>query len=132
MIVAQINSMTLYVEARLNAWGREFSLDRETEPHGITILWLLMTYGGEIPRREGGFKPEMVNEQAYQIEMIVAEMHKVQPVYASVLRAAYCSRGREKFERRSMAEMLAGMRIPERAYFEAKKAAVAWVTGALT
>lgn len=129
---ARWSDVNEYVHRRLEAWGREFALDRTFEPNGITILWLLIRFEGRIPRCEGGAPPLVVDEQAYQVERIVADMAISHPVHAAVLRAAYGGRGREKVERRELAERLARSRISVRAYFAAKAEAKAWVTGALT
>lgn len=120
-----------YIRAMLEAWGWEFALYREDEPHEATLLYRLIQYGGEIPRLEGGRPPERVNEQAYAIEMIVAKMHQTRPVEASVMRAYYCGRGRHKFERREAAERLAGCKIGVREYFNAYLRALAYIEGAL-
>lgn len=128
---ARWNDVNEYVRRRLDAWGHEFALDRTSEPNGITLLWLLMRFGGQIPHSEGGARPLVVDEQAYQVERIVAEMALSHPIQAAVLRASYGGRGREKFERRELAERLARTRISVRAYFAAKSEAIAWVTGAL-
>lgn len=121
-----------YVQTMLEAWGREFALCREDEPHEATLLYRLIQYGGEIPRLEGGRAPETVNEQAYAIELIVSKMHQSRPVEASVMRAWYCGRGRQKFERREMAEALSGCKIGASEYFAAYLRALAYVEGALT
>lgn len=128
---ARWNDVNEYIRRRLEGWGREFALDRTFEPNGITILWLLMRFGGRIPHAEGGPRPLVIDEQAYQVERIVAEMALSHPVHAAVLRASYGGRGREKFERRELAERLARTSISVRAYFAAKASAIAWVTGAL-
>lgn len=128
---ARWNDVNEYVRRRLEGWGREFALDRTFEPNGITLLWLLMRFGGQIPRGEGGARPLVVDEQAYQVERIVAEMALSHQIQAAVLRASYGGRGREKFERRELAERLARTHISVRAYFAAKAEAIAWVTGAL-
>lgn len=120
-----------YVTARLNAWGREFALERYDEPHEHTLLYLLVKFGGEIPRLEGGRAPESVNDEAWQIERLIAVMHSERPVEASVLRAYYGGRGRHKVERRSQAQELAACRIGEREYFAAHDRGFAWLCGAL-
>ena len=132
MIAVQTSAIETYIEGRLSAWGREFALNREVEPNEHTVLWLLIKYGGQIPRLEGGVAPESVNEQAYQIEMIIADMHKLYPVRASVMRAYYCGAGRHKFERREQASQLSGTRLSAQRYFSEHDAGVAWVMGALT
>lgn len=121
-----------YIQSMLETWGREFALCREDEPHEATLLYRLVQYGGEIPRLEGGRPPERVNEQAYAIELIVSKMHQTRPVEASVMRAWYCGRGRQKFERREQAEALAGCRIGTSEYFAAYLRALAYIEGALT
>lgn len=124
---ARWNDVNEYVRRRLEGWGREFALDRTFEPNGITVLWLLMRFGGQIPHAEGGPRPLVVDEQAYQVERIVAEMALSHPIQAAVLRASYGGRGREKFERRELAERIAGTRISVRAYYAAKAEGMAWV-----
>lgn len=122
----------MYIRDMLETWGREFRLFGENEPHEETLLYKLVLYGGEIPRLEGGHPPEHVNEQAYAIEVIVAKMHRTRPIEASVMRAWYCGRGRQKFERREQAQALAGAKISEREYFAAYLRALAYVEGALS
>jgi hypothetical protein len=121
-----------YIRDMLEAWGREFQLFGESEPNAETLLYKFMLYGGEIPRLEGGRPPEHVNEQAYAIEVIVAKMHQTRPIEASVMRAWYCGRGRQKFERREQAQALAGCKISEREYFAAYLRALAYIEGALS
>lgn len=120
-----------YVTARLREWGREFMLDSFDEPHEHTLLYLLIKFGGEIPRLEGGRAPEAVNEQAWQIERLVALMHTERPVEASVLRAYYGGRDRHRVERREAAELLAGCKIGVREYYTAHDRGFAWICGAL-
>ena len=132
-VARQITATELYVERRLDAWGREFALDRTIEPNEITVLWLLVTYGGEIPRTEGGRKPDIVvDPEAWQVEQIVTDMRQHgRQVEAAVLRAYHGGRGRHKHERRECAELLAGCRITPARYFEAYARGVAWVSAAL-
>lgn len=129
---ARWNDVNEYVQRRLEAWGNEFALDRTIEPNGITILWLLIRFGGQIPRRSGGTRPFSVDEQAYQVERIVSSMARSHPLYAAVLRASYGGRGREKVERLELAQRLSGQKISVRHYFALRSAAIAWVAGALT
>lgn len=121
-----------YLVARLNAWGREFALERFDEPHEHTLLYLLIKFGGEIPRLEGGRAPESVNEEAWQMERLVALMHTERPIEASVIRAYYGGHGRHKVERRQAAEMLAGMKITAQQYFAAHDRGFMWLCGALS
>lgn len=121
-----------YVTARLNAWGREFRLDLFDEPHEHTILWLLIKFGGEIPRLDGGPVPDSVDEEAWQIERLIALMHSERPIEASVMRAYYCGRGRHRVERREAAEQLAGVKIGVREYYSAHDRGFAWLCGALS
>lgn len=133
MTEVKTRAIEVYVEDRLKAWGREFALNREFEPNGHTVLWLLIKYGGEIPRLEGGPAPDSVDELAYQIERIIADMHKLYPLRAGVMRAYYCGSGRHKFERRQQAKELAGVgHLSAQRYFAEHDAGVAWVMGVLT
>jgi len=120
------------IKQMLEVWGREFSLDSAQEPSEATLLYRLIEYGGEIPRLEGGRPPERINEQAYAIEQIVCEMYRTRPVEASVMRAWYCGRGRQKFERRETAEILSGRKIGPSEYFAAYLRALAYIEGALS
>lgn len=129
----RIDPLVGVVEARLGAWGREFGFrGGHGEPSQVSSLWVLLKFGGVSPRGAGGRPPVHVDEAAWEIERIVVSMHRVRPVDASVLRAYYGGVGRQKVERRALAEQLAGTRIPARAYFVAHDRGVAWVAGALS
>lgn len=120
------------VEARLSAWGREFSLrDAMGDPSSVSPLWVLLKFGGVSPRGAGGRPPLHVDSAAWEIERIVAAMYRIRPVDASVLRAYYGGSGRQKVERRALAEQLSGQRISERDYFKALDRGRSWILGAL-
>lgn len=132
--------MGVWVDARLAAWGREFRVWTRG-PAGETCagavwppvspLWVLLKFGGVSPRGTGGRPPVHVDEEAWVIERIVADMFRVRPVEACVLRAYYGGDGRQKVERRQLAERLSGVRLSAQAYFAARDRGVAWVMGAL-
>lgn len=132
-------ALEAWVTARLAAWGREFRIyvhdDAASqscgEPSQVSPLWVLLKFGGVSPRGAGGRPPVHIDESAWEVEQIVADMFRIRPVDASVLRAYYGGYGRQKIERRELAERLAGVRIPARAYFTAHDRGVAWVLGAL-
>lgn len=128
---AHIDPMSVWVTARLAAWGREFALNREWPSRGVSTLWVLMHFGGVSPRGQGGRAPVLVDPAAWEIERIVADMYLERRVEASVLRAYYGGSGRQKVERREQAEHLARTRIGVREYFHAHDRGVAWVMGAL-
>lgn len=123
---------TAYIERRLDEWGREFRLSEHSEPHAKTILAVLIEHGGFMPRREGGFRPEVeVSQTAWEIETIVMRIHRTRPDIAAVLRAYYAGSGRHKVERRQQAEALCHQQISQRAYYSLHDAGVCWVMGAL-
>jgi len=122
-----------YIERRLDEWGREFRLASHSEPHAKTILAILVEHGGFMPRREGGFRPEVtVSPTAWEIETIVANIHRSRPDIAAVLRAYYSGSGRHRVERRQQAEALYRNRISARNYYDLHDKGVCWILGALT
>jgi hypothetical protein len=116
----------------LNQWGDEFRLAREFEPSGKNVLAILIEHKGEIPRREGGYRPEInISPMAWQIETIVTSIHRRRCEIAAVLRAYYCGSGRHRVERRMTAEAMCGQRISPRGYYLLHDAGVCWIIGAL-
>jgi hypothetical protein len=70
------------------------------------MLQVLIEHKGEMPGRVVGFKPLEVDQDALQIEMIVADIAREQKRLACVLRAYYAASGRRKVERYETALML--------------------------
>ncbi len=98
-----------YVEARLDAWGREFALARDCEYLGHVsrnMLQVLIDHKGEMPGRAQGYKPLEVDAEAQQVEDIVADIARDQRPIAIVLRAWYCGSGRKRYERHETANLL--------------------------
>lgn len=124
-----------YVRARLDAWGREFRLDRPLPALGHqsrNILAVLIEHKGEMPERNIGFKPLTIPPETMQIEDLVTEIHRDSPVLAAVLRAYYGGQGRQAIERRALAEKLCGQRIRRHAYFQYHDMGFHRVAGMLT
>lgn len=120
------------VEGRLVAWGREFGFRAGASGYAsVSPLWTFLRFGGVSPRGTGSPPPLHIDAAALEIERIVATMFATAPVEASVLRAYYGGVGRQKVERRALAERLAGVRIGARDYFHARERGAAWVMGAL-
>lgn len=110
-----------YVARRLDSWGREFALDREFAWLGHSpknILQIIIEHKGQIPRREGGYRPEVtIPPNEWQIECVVEQIHRDAPTLAAVLRAYYCGWGRQGIERRAIAEQLLKRKMIRGHYF---------------
>lgn len=109
-----------YVRMRLDAWGREFRLDRDFELLGHRskdMLQVLIEHKGEMPPRNVGFKPLTVPELEMQIEDVVRGVYRDAPHLAVVLRAFYCGAGRQGIERRHLASKLLGREIKRQQYY---------------
>ncbi len=107
--MGEVDTFGLYVRRRLDHWGRVFALDRDCEYLGHqskNMLQVLIEHKGEMPGRVVGFKPLEVDQDALQIEMIVADIAREQKRLACVLRAYYAANGRRKVERYETALML--------------------------
>ena len=98
-----------YVRMRLDAWGREFRLDRDFELLGHRskdMLQVLIEHKGEMPARATGFRPLTIPPLEMQIEDVVHDIYSDTPPLAIVLRAYYCGSGRQGFERLEIARRL--------------------------
>lgn len=108
--MSNMKTFDLYVRHRLDAWGREFCLDRDCEYLGHKskdMLQVLIEHKGEMPARPTGFKPLEIPPLEMQIEDIVADMTRDgQRHMACVLRAYYCGSGRKAVERLAQARYL--------------------------
>lgn len=119
----QIDSFGGYVRQRLEDWGQAFALHRDCEYLGHRskdILQVLIEHRGEMPPRVVGFKPLETPPLAQQIEDIVADIARDDPVMAAVLRGYYCGVGRRKVERYEAAceqlERIGARRVSVRQY----------------
>lgn len=124
----------LYVRRRLDAWGREFRLDRDFELLGHRskdILQVLIEHKGEMPERSDGFRPLTIPPLEMQIEDIVHDIHRDARHLAVVLRAFYCGSGRAGVERRELAEEILRIRIPKQRFYEMHERGFHRVSGAL-
>lgn len=131
-----VNTFDVYVEGRLDSWGREFRLGYVQEGedafmgpvYGNNILATLIQNKGEV--RMGSTARE-VSPNDWQMERIVSDIHRDYPHLAAVLRAYYCGRGRHAVERLELAEMLLGRPIGKRCYYAYRDTAFAHVSGIL-
>ena len=138
--MAEVDTFGEYVRHRLKEWGSEFALHRDCEYLGHqsrNMLQVLIEHKGEMPGKAQGYKPLEVAPDALQIERIVSDIARDQLRVALCLRAAYCGRGRVKFERFETALLLiansegrAAMPTPRR-YLELVDTGRAIVRGAL-
>lgn len=129
-----ISEFDAYVERRLEHWGWEFALWREINPLGHKskdILQVLIEHKGEMPRSDGGIKPEPFDPVAWQIEEIISGMSKDFREGAWVLRAYYAGSGRKNVERFESAKQMVGREFSLRAYHDFRKTAFHRVAGAL-
>ena len=131
-----VNTFDVYVESRLDSWGREFRLGYVQEGedafmgpvYGNNILATLIQNKGEIRM---GSTAQDVSPDDWQMEQIVSIIHRDYPHLASVLRAYYCGRGRHAVERLELAELLLGRQIGKRSYYAYRDTAFAHVSGVL-
>lgn len=140
--MSETDTFGLYVRARLDHWGREFALSRDCDYLGHqskNMLQVLIEHRGEMPGKVTGFKPLEVDQEALQIEMIVADIAREQKRLACALRAAYCASGRRKVERFETALLLianvdpSGGRLPNvQRFLTMVEVGTAQVRGALT
>lgn len=103
----QIDERTL---ARLDEWGRFCLSDRGPSSLDFpakNMLQVVIDHRGEMPAPTVGYKPEVYPPEAWEIETIVSDLYKSDRVLACVLRAAFCTRGRLRVERKEWAEWLA-------------------------
>ena len=117
--MTSINTFGAYVEARLHAWGREFALHRDCEYLGHqskNMLQVLIEHNGEMPSRPTGFKPLEVDQEAFEVEVMVHELGITRPRAAHVLRAWFAGRGRVQVERLETACELIGQKISRAQY----------------
>lgn len=125
----------VYVRTRLDAWGREFKLDRllpELGHQSRNILAVLIEHHGEIPERSVGFKPLSIPIEAMQVEDIVTRIHAEAPAMAWVLRCYYGSSGRVAQERYMRACELAHYAMSRRQFFTLHDLGFNRVAGALS
>lgn len=118
--MGNVSTFNAYVRARLDAWGREFCLDRDCEYLGHKskdMLQVLIEHKGEMPARPTGFKPLEIPPLEMQIEDIVADIAREQLDIAQVLRAYYCGSGRRGVERLAQARSLLDRNLSRRQYF---------------
>lgn len=130
-----ISAFDEYVANRLDAWGREFRLDRRFEhldSYGKNLLVVLIEHKGQIPPRNVGFKPLSIPLDELQIEDLVREVHADSPKVAAVLRAYYGGLGRNSTDRRKLAEKLYGKPIKRCAYYSCHDIGFHRIAGALT
>ncbi len=114
-----INTFGAYVETRLAAWGREFALHRDCEYLGHqskNMLQVLIEHHGEMPPRPTGYKPLEVDQEAFQVEVMISELGITRAKAANVLRAWYAGRGRVQVERLETACELIGHKISRAQY----------------
>lgn len=129
-----INTFGVYTEKRLNAWGREFALHRDCEYLGHqskNMLQVLIEHKGEMPARPTGFKPLEVDQDAFEVEVMVHELGILRPRAAHVLRAWYAGRGRVHVERLETACELIGQKISRSQYRTLREVGFAHVEGQL-
>ncbi len=130
----EMSQFDAYVRRRLEAWGDEFALHRDFELLGHRskdMLQVLIEHKGEMPERSTGFRPLTIPPNEMQIEDIVHDIHADARHLAAVLRAFYCGRGRQGYERREIAERMLGERIGRRKYFVYHDLGFQRVAGAL-
>ena len=123
-----------YVRMRLDAWGREFRLDRDVARLGFSsqnALKSLIDFRGKVPKATG-YKPESVDPLAMQIEDVIRGMHIIDRLTGCVMRAYYCGSGRVGVERRIQAGELFGSKIAHNRYFNAHKRGFGFVGSALS
>lgn len=109
----QADTFGPYVRRRLEHWGDEFSLARDCEYLGhqsVNMLYVLMEHHG-MPGKATGYKPLSINAEAQQIEDIVAEISRRDPIVADCMRAYYCGSGRRRYERFDAALLLVASRV---------------------
>lgn len=135
-----IDTFGEYVKMRLQGWGDEFALHRDCEYLGHqskNILQVLIDHKGEMPGRAVGFKPLEIPLDALEIEGVIGEIARDQPIHACVMRAYYCGSGRRKVERYEIAKGLiarvvgASRHMSVRAYMGLHEDGVLMVRGAL-
>lgn len=111
---ASADPMDIYIRQRLDAWGEDYSIDRELRL-GISpknLLALLMERG---VRSDGTISAD--NELTWQIEQQVNTIAQQSPEMAAVLRAYYGGHGRRSVERYELATRIMGRRISKRTYY---------------
>lgn len=132
---ADTSLFDVYVRSRLDAWGREFRLDRplpELGHQSRNILAVLIEHHGEIPERAIGFKPLSIPVDAMQVEDVVTRIHAEAPAMAWVLRCYYGSGGRVAQERYMRACQLAHYAMSRRQFFTLHDLGFNRVAGALS
>lgn len=136
--MGQVDTFGEYVERRLRGWGDEFAFHRDFEWLGHArknMLQVLIEHRGEMPPPNVGFKPLEVDRDAQQVEDIVADVARDQPIHACVLRAWYCGSGRRKVERWETANLLiaslGGKTVTQRHYLTLHGLGFQTVRGAL-
>ena len=98
----QVDIFGEYVRRRLEAWGHEFALHRDCEYLGHqseNMLYHYWRHEGQMPAKATGYKPLEVDPLALEVERIVTDVARENPVVACVLRGYYCGQGRRKVER---------------------------------
>lgn len=130
-----VNTFDVYVESRLDSWGREFRLGYVQEGEDV---FMGAVYGNNILatliQNKGYLRSEsrhQISDLDWQMERIVAGIHHDYPHLAAVLRAYYCGRGRHAVERLELAEILLGRAIGRRAYYAYRDTAFVHVSGIL-
>lgn len=127
-------SFETYVRRRLDAWGREFRLDRDGDFLGFpskNVLQVLHEHRGEIPERSAGARPLLIPPLEWQTETIVHDLNHANSDLAAALRAYYGGSGRVGVERLETLEVMLGRTIGRRRFFTYHDLAFQWVTGAL-
>ena len=130
--MTQTDLFGMYVEERLQAWGREFAYHRDRIRAGgyrsKNMLQVLIEHKGEMPARPTGWKPEEVDLLAMQVEDIVREMMKAGERSAGwALRAYYCGNGRVGVERLDLYRALIGRRCGKKTYYAQVDTGRIWV-----
>lgn len=115
-----LSTFDVYVERRLDQWGREFRLHEELKlgHQSKNMLAVLIEHKGEMPKREAGFGLDVsVPPLEWQIERIIQGIHRDAAHLAAVLRAYYGGRGRQGVERCEQAAILLGRPLKRQQYF---------------
>lgn len=116
--MGEVDTFGVYIRHRLERWGSEFALHRDYELLGHqsrNVLQVLIDHKGEMPARATGFKPMEVDQEAWEIELMVTDIardHSHKSI-ACCLRAYYCGSGRRKVERWETARMLIANARPD-------------------
>lgn len=133
--IDSIGQFDCYVRFRLDAWGREFRLDRDFDLLGHRskdMLQVLIEHRGEMPPRNIGFKPLTIPPLEMQTEDIVRDIHRDARHLAVVLRAFYCGSGRQGIERRYTAEEILRRKITRQQYYAYHDLGFQRVAGAMS